>query len=137
MKKISARLSARLVRQRREMFALATHPFESIEQQALSALNASEGDYVQRVAFRRWWIDLVGDLPAEWENRLATRLAPIVSEVEAELKASSARHPWVDLGFVARTLDVLQRRRLTTLRSSAALRALQSVGRLAVLVDQS
>lgn len=133
MPEISASLRRRLSEQRREMFAFTTHPFEDVEPVALAALRATKDDHLLRAALRRWWIERVGDLPSGWEHELQDRLAPFVRELQSELEAGLARPTWVDHGLLIRTINVLQRRYLTTLRVPAALRALQSVGRLAVL----
>lgn len=133
MPKIKSALRRRLNEQRNEMFSFATHPFEDVEPAALAVLNGTKDDHLLRAALRRWWIEQVGDLPSGWEHELQDRLAPFVRELEDELQASPTRPAWVDHGLLTRTINVLQRRYLTTLRVPAALRALQSVGRLAVL----
>ena len=133
MPRISDSLRTRLIEQRRELMAAATHPYRPFEMEALRILQAQSDDHLLRASIRRWWLQQSGDLDAQWPMRLGTEVKSELAELRRELSDAAIRSAWIQDELLARTINVLQRRSVITLRPRAAVRTLQTVGRLALL----
>lgn len=133
MPRISDPLRTRLIEQRRELMAAATHPYMPFELEALRILQAENDDHLLRASIRRWWLQQAGDLDAQWPAQLRDEVKSELAELRQELGDAAPRPAWIQDELLVRTIDVLQRRSVITLRPRAAVRALRSVGRLALL----
>ncbi len=135
MSRVSPKLHAALQQQLREMYAFAQHDYASFENEARLILDASETDYWANYAIRCWWLDNVdeqGGLRSGWQTDLVSCCRRTMEHMRTQVAELATERPaWVSEDLLTQTACVLQRRRFAPVSLSAAVSALQSIGRLA------
>lgn len=131
MTTISPLLRTKLHKQRADMFAEATHPFALVAR----AVNfpPNEDYLLARAALRSWWIEQCGDLLQEWELTVGTEIAQRIANLKAQVAQQSQQSTWIKPDLLARTVDVLQQRRLRPVSIASAVRTLVNVRKFAAL----